>query len=535
MLIRQATTISCLVLACLAAASVRGNDVELDEAESLVADVLTVVEAPEDTASITIEKKDLEEKDVDCHGSDEVAEPAKSTAASTKRSADVVLINPVKESKSAGLEKATDIAPVVSPPAVAKPTISPPASLPTAIIKPAPEKVTPAPSISANNGPAPIDPADTVAPSASSESSPPLSEKLTPELERLKYKVRRALTIYYPKRLNTRDHNSWEVMHAIIGYGVHSELLRSGPQGKPINSVSWLCYNGACKGERMLFMDQGRVAARRGVGVQGHHGQFLAILAQSRVLADYPLLVDNKQYTIQDLIETEQLGCQSGIELTFKLIGLAHYLKDDEPWNNYGGESWTIDRLVEEEIKAPVRGAACGGTHRLMGLSFAVKRRELRGQPIDGQFARAQKYLSDYHKYTFGLQNSDGSFSTDWFTGRGSRNDQERRLQTTGHILEWLVYSLPREQLDDPRVKRAVDYLASMLMMGKKDGKEKEDQDWEIGHLGHACHALAIYDQRRFRTPSPPASTSPPSSSPAGPLASSSGAPLPPSLKPQNR
>jgi hypothetical protein len=285
----------------------------------------------------------------------------------------------------------------------------------------------------------------------------------------------------------------------------------------------------------MLFMDQGRVAARRGVGVQGHHGQFLAILAQSRVPADYPLFVDDKQYTIRDLIETEQLGCQSGIELTFKLIGLAHYLKDDEPWKNYGGESWTIDRLVEEEIKAPVRGAACGGTHRLMGLSYAVKRRELRGQPIDGQFARAQKYLADYHKYTFGLQNSDGSFSTDWFTGRGSRNDQERRLQTTGHILEWLVYSLPREQLDDPRVKRAVDYLASMLMMGKKDGKEKEDQDWEIGHLGHACHALAIYDQRRFRTPSPPASTSPPSSSPAGPLASSSGAPLPPSLKPQNR
>jgi hypothetical protein len=306
-------------------------------------------------------------------------------------------------------------------------------------------------------------------------------------------------------------------MHSVIGYGVHSEVLRSGPQGKSINSVSWLCYNGPCKGERMLFIDQGRVSARRGVGVQGHAGQFLAILAQSRVPADYPLIVDNRRFAINDLIETEKLGCQVGIELTFKLIAMSHYLPTDEPWKSYTGETWTIERLVEEEIKAPIRGAACGGTHRLMGLAYAVKRRELRDEPMEGHFRRAQKYLADYHRYTFGLQNSDGSFSTEWFTARGKRDDLDRRLQTTGHILEWLVYSLSREELDDLRVRRAVDYLATTLIT-------KSDHEWEIGHLGHACHALVIYDQRRFRTPAP-----------AGPLASKSGTPPAPTNKPQNR
>jgi hypothetical protein len=326
---------------------------------------------------------------------------------------------------------------------------------------------------------------------------PRVAERLPPHLERLKVKVRRALAMYYPHKLNTRDHNSWEVMHAVIGFGVDSEVLRSGPQGQRVNSVSWLCYNGPCKGQRMLYLDQGRVSAARGVGVQGHAGQFLAILAQSRVPIDYPLTVDNRKFTIRDLVETEQLGCQVGIELTFKLIAMSHYLDSNESWKNYSGEEWNISRLVEEEIKAPIRGAACGGTHRLMGLSYAVRRREVRNEPIDGQFARAQKYLSDYHRYTFGLQNRDGSFSTEWFTGRGANDDIERRLQTTGHILEWLVYSLPREQLDDPRVVRAVDYLSGILISNVRD------HEWEIGHLGHGVHALVIYDTRRFRARPP--------------------------------
>ena len=50
-----------------------------------------------------------------------------------------------------------------------------------------------------------------------------------------------------------------------------------------------------------------------------------------------------------------------------------------------------------------------------MGYSYALKKRIQRGQPVTGDFLRAQTYLRDYHRYTFGLQNPDGSFSTAWF------------------------------------------------------------------------------------------------------------------------
>ncbi|HET6883131.1 MAG TPA: hypothetical protein VFI31_23380 [Pirellulales bacterium] len=331
------------------------------------------------------------------------------------------------------------------------------------------------------------------APAVRGESSAPqISDKLA-------NKVHRVLNHYYQRPINTKDQNCWEVMHWIIAYGVKSQLLRGGPGGPHVNSIGWLCYGGKCNGQSLVYVDQGRIAAAKGPRVQGHHGQFVAILAQAKVMKDYSMQVGQQAFTVADLIETEKLGCQEGMELTFKLIALAHYLDLNETWLNSAGEEWSVSRLVKEEIKAPIVGAACGGTHRLMGLSYAVHERQKRGEPLDGQFARADVYVRDFHRYTFSQQNGDGSFSTEWFKGPGDRPDLERRLQTTGHILEWLVYSVPPEMLDDPRLVRAVDYLAGMLL---KDS----DKEWPIGTLGHGLHALAMFDERaiKHRAPSPP-------------------------------
>ena len=311
-------------------------------------------------------------------------------------------------------------------------------------------------------------------------------------LETLKIKVRRALAVYHTPRLNTRDHNTWELMHAIIAYGITSEVRNNGPMGPVINSIGCLCYNYPCKGQQLFYVDQGRVEASKGVGVQGHPGQFLAIVAQSRLAPTYPMLVEGKQFTIADLIESEKLGCQTGMELTFKLISLSHYLDPSATWKNTAGEEWSISRLIHEEIKSPINGVACGGTHRLMGMSYAVRKRGQHNQPINGEFRRAKTYTDDFHRYTLGMQNADGSFSTEWFVRSGANPDLGRRLQTTGHILEWLAYSLPEEELKSKQMIKAADYLAGILLASPR-------RDWEIGPLGHALHALAIYDERLFK------------------------------------
>ena len=322
----------------------------------------------------------------------------------------------------------------------------------------------------------------------------PVRRPLNSDLRAVSTRVRRVLNTYYKRQLNSRDHNPWEMMHAIIAYGVHTKIHRGGPKAPTVNAVSYLCWNGTCHGLELLYLDKNRVNARKGPYVQGHYAQLLAILAQSRVPKDYPLRVGDRKFTIADLIETEKLTCDEGMELTFKLISFSHYCDSDMTWKNDKGEDWDIPRLIQEELKAPIlSNAACGGTHRLTALAYAVRNRAKQGHEIDGAWLRAQKYLNDYHRYNFSLQNSDGSFSTEWFRRREARDDLDRRLQTSGHILEWFVYSLPEEQLTDPRVVKAVKYLSGILAA-------QPSREWEIGPLGHAIHALSLYDQRVFKT-----------------------------------
>jgi hypothetical protein len=323
---------------------------------------------------------------------------------------------------------------------------------------------------------------------ATAEPQPPLTQQLI----NLRTRVRNVLRGYYQKPLNSREHDPWEVMHGMLAYGVHSRIRQGGPRGEPITAVGWLCYNRPCKNLTLLYVTpEDELRAKQGVGLQGHMGQLLAMLAQCHVSTDYPIRVGEKEFTIQDLIAAEQKTCYAKSELTFKLIAFSHYLELDATWVNDQGLDWDMPRLIREELAQPIRGAACGGTHRLAGLSLAVKARQKAGLPLDGEYARAAKFIQDYQNYAFRLQNRDGSLSTQWFQGRGDESDIDRRVKTTGHILEWLIYSLDDEQLRDQRTIRAMTYLTNLL-------SSNYNRDWEVGPMCHALHALLLYDERVF-------------------------------------
>ena len=313
-------------------------------------------------------------------------------------------------------------------------------------------------------------------------------DPLTPAMTRLREKVRDCLSYYYHQQENVVDHSPWGVMHVLIAYGVDTQIYASGKQ---TNAISYLCYNGQCRGQQLFYLNRGKLETRVGPGVQGHDGQYLAMMAQSRVKIDYPMHVDGKDFTIQDLVNYEMRTCEPGTELTFKLIGLSHYLDTDTKWKSQHGEDWSLSRLIREELAQPVIGAACGGTHRLMGFNYAVRKREKEGKPMTGQWTRARKFLDDYFEYTFYLQNQDGSFSTDFFRGPNAYGDINQRIETTGHILEWFVASLSDKQLRDERVVKSVEYLTTLMMQNRRN-------EWEIGPKGHALHALAIYSERVF-------------------------------------
>lgn len=382
---------------------------------------------------------------------------------------------------------------VVVPPATEKLPLRAPRKLPAPVQKPAPAAKPAAPKAQKKTPPqtegAAVKPKP--APAAAKPTPPP--EPLSRSLRNLRSRMRTVLSFYYRKPLNTVQNDPWELMHSMLSYELHSRVRDGGPRSSYMTAVGHLCFNRPSKRKRMMVLDNnGRIDTQIGVGLQGHKGQLLAMLAQCNVSPDYPIRVEGKEFTIRDLIESEQRSCYSKTELTFKLIGLGHYLDSDARWLSETGETWDIPRLIKEEREQPIRGAACGGTHRLAGLSLAFRRREARGEPIDGEYAEAAKFVSQYQSYAFRLQNSDGSLSTEWFRGPGAEEDIDRRLRTTGHLLEWLVYSLPEDQLRSYRTIRAVNYLTNLLA-------GNADNEWHNGSIAHALHALVLYDKRVFR------------------------------------
>ena len=317
----------------------------------------------------------------------------------------------------------------------------------------------------------------------------------TPRFTKLRTRIAQTLAAYQRRPLNTAQHTPWEVMHGFIAFGIPTKLRVGGPGGDPVNAIGWVNTGGRCGGQVMLAAAGDRLTALRGIGVQGHSAQYLAVLAQSRVAMNSPITIQSKAFTVADLVAEEKLACKSGTELTFALIALAHYLPTDAQWTARDGKPWSLEKLVAEEIEQPIRGAPCGGTHRLFGLAYGCQRRLRATGQLDGAYLRADKFVRDYQQFALTkLQNRDGSFSTEWFKYPADRDDDiDRKIQTTGHILEWLVASLDQNDLFQPRVTAAVEFLNASLA-------REPSREWKIGPLGHALHALTIYQERAWGT-----------------------------------
>ena len=314
------------------------------------------------------------------------------------------------------------------------------------------------------------------------------AEPFTERERRIQAGIARCLNYYITHPENTTRRGPWALMHAALPYGAEGEVLAGN---RRVNTIGWLSFNGTSGKQHMFQPTRTGFRPNVGPGMQGHEGQFLAILAQSDVRSDYPLQVNGRRYTVMDLARYEMATCREKSELTFKLIGLSRYLEPNQQWRDNRGRPWTVEKMLAEEMAQPINGAACGGVHRLMGLSFAIVERQAGGQPLNGNWQRAETYLNNYVQYTMTLQNPDGSFSTNWFESRGMNPNIERRVQTSGHILEWLVYTLPDDHLRSPQIEQAIEFLLNTV------GREP-DRDWPIGPRGHALRAMALYSQRVF-------------------------------------
>ena len=334
-------------------------------------------------------------------------------------------------------------------------------------------------------------------PAKAAEPEPPPKRVLSPAMGALRDRVRRTLAYYRGQPLHMQENTATEVLDACLAFGCSTQVYRAA-SGQKANAIGSLCWNLPCAGRPPLVVSGGHVAARIGFGFQQRPGQMLAMLAQARVPADYPIRADQKSRSIADLVEYEKLSCRAGTDLSLKLIGLAYYV-DEPTWQNDLGEEWSIERIVQEELGQPLARAADGGTTRLLGLTYAIQERLKHKQPVEGEFARAQKLIAECQAFALRQQNSDGSWGPNFFVTKAASRDPAVQLRSTGRVLEWLAFSLPEDRLGDPGVVRSVDRLNELLAGSRYQGNVRALDTAALGSVMHALHALAIYDERWFK------------------------------------
>ena len=119
---------------------------------------------------------------------------------------------------------------------------------------------------------------------------------------------------------------------------------------------------------------------------QGQPDQWLAYLTQCDLQPTEELVVDGRKYTIEDFIKQIQWDVPRNVdrEYSWTLICLTTYLPTDASWPAQDGEEWSIERLVEIELSHELGASACGGSHRLVGLTTALNRHLARQGKLEG-------------------------------------------------------------------------------------------------------------------------------------------------------
>jgi len=313
-----------------------------------------------------------------------------------------------------------------------------------------------------------------------------LGQPATAELDR---RVADALKHNGRRMLSSDRQSTWEILHGVLGFGGDFRI-RAGLNGSVVRAVDFICNEASVGGQRLFFTVPHGVKALEGYGAQGHPDQFLAIFAQADVPLTQSIKVDGAVFKVADLVSQAQADYDAGREASWTLIALVTYLPLNAVWTNQAGRPLTIADLVAAEVDVQPQTAACGGTHNLYALAYALRRYKASGAAITGAWQQAETKLAQYVQLARSYQNRDGSFSSNYFVGPGWPSDPETVLYSTGHMLEWLMIALPESEWHQPWIANAFEALLTAH-------ERVKTHSVDCGSLYHACHALRLYQQGR--------------------------------------
>jgi hypothetical protein len=295
------------------------------------------------------------------------------------------------------------------------------------------------------------------------------------------------------------DQAAWQIIHGALAYK-REFLVNDG--ARDISAVDYILSGGKMKGldlRRGDLLDEATkrygiatVVAEDKMG-QGHVDQWLGYLSDCHLRLDEPIIVESEKHTIADYIDQAKLDIHKNPtqEYSWTLMALTAYYPTDYTWKAGDGSEWSIAKLVEIELGHNLEASACGGTHRMTGLTMAFNRHVAAGKPIEGAWKKLQERIRECIDKAHQYQNPDGSLSSNYFARPGKSADLAVCMGSAGHVLEFLTTAMDQEELTQPWVTRATLDVCKLF-------RKTKPVDVECGALFHAAHGLVLYREKMF-------------------------------------
>jgi hypothetical protein len=332
------------------------------------------------------------------------------------------------------------------------------------------------------------------APIAKRDDAPP------PAIESVREQVTEALRLAFARRLNTREHGAWQIVHGCIPF--RDEFLIEH-EGHTLPALKFLLTGGEVTGWELepgvkLASLQGRRGWRSPVRpgsstAQGHADQWLGYLASCRLPAETPIVIQKETFTLAEGLAQMEYDVPHNVEneYSWTLMALAAYRPHNYSWTASDGREWNVARIVEIELEQDVFDSACGGAHRMVGLAMAYQRWRREQGERTGIWEKLEQRLNDTVADVKAFQHPDGTLSSDSFLRPFKSADLGQEIAAGGHVLEFLAVQLTDEQLREPWVTRAVLSQCRLL-------RAANHHNLHCGALYHAASALRLYHERMF-------------------------------------
>ena len=324
------------------------------------------------------------------------------------------------------------------------------------------------------------------------ETDAPPTTREVPDDDALRQQLDRVIEVNGRRHMSPQVNNAWQIVHGMLAYG-YKLKLKVGDQIVP--GIAWLFDGGQMPGWQLVPGEKGLkdVEEPGSKSGEGHDDQWLGYFAQCGVPLDATIKIRGQDFTIQDMVTQAQWDVREGMEATWTLMAFSVYLPLDAKWQARDGSEWSIERLLQMECTQDLASSTCGGTHRMYGIAATLNRHLKEGGKIEGVWQLADEKIKQAIEDARVNRQTDGGFSTNYFSRSSSSPEIGLRINTTGHVLEFVCLAASDTQLRQPWVTGAVVFLCNLL-------EQTADVPVECGGLYHALHGLMLYRQRRFGT-----------------------------------